>query len=202
MSEPAKKKVKKSKDAEPAAEAEADASGSVMKSYEERLTAVGPISQPMADKKMTKKLHKLVKKASAAKMMRRGVKEVVKGLRKNVTGICILAGDISPIDVISHVPIFCEEKKVRLASAIAPIASDPAKEEGQSLNLRPPLLLPPPYTPQVTYIYVPSKQDLGLAASTKRPTSCVLITPKDGFESQDLYDEMLDDAKAAMPSEF
>ena len=95
--------------------------------------------------------------------MRRGVKEVVKGLRKNVTGLCVLAGDITPIDVISHVPIYCEEKKV-------------------------------------TYIYVPSKQDLGLAASTKRPTSCVLITPKDGFESKELYDEMLAGAKAAMPS--
>ena len=34
--------------------------------------------QPLANKKMTKKLYKLVKKAPGAKYVRRGVKEVVK----------------------------------------------------------------------------------------------------------------------------
>jgi H/ACA ribonucleoprotein complex subunit 2 len=47
--------------------------------------------------------------ASAAKVLKRGVKEVVKALRKNEKGLCVLAGDISPIDVISHIPGICEE---------------------------------------------------------------------------------------------
>jgi H/ACA ribonucleoprotein complex subunit 2 len=51
-------------------------------SYEERLKAVSPISTPMANEKLTKKLHKLVRKASGAKSIRRGVKEVIKALRK------------------------------------------------------------------------------------------------------------------------
>ncbi|GMI35887.1 hypothetical protein TeGR_g13358, partial [Tetraparma gracilis] len=39
--------------------------------------------------------------------------------------------------------------------------------------------------------YVPSKVDLGAAASTKRPTSVVLIrTPKAGFDAADLYEEV------------
>ncbi|KAH8046847.1 hypothetical protein JL721_12296 [Aureococcus anophagefferens] len=80
--------------------------------YEERLAALSPISTPLADEKLTKKLHKLVKKASSAKALRRGVKEVVKAIRKGATGLCIIAGDISPIDVICHLPIFCEEKSV------------------------------------------------------------------------------------------
>ena len=42
-----------------------------VKSYEERLQALSPISTPLADEKLTKKLHKLVKKASAAKVRRR-----------------------------------------------------------------------------------------------------------------------------------
>lgn len=29
-----------------------------------------------------------------------------------VTRLCIIAGDISPIDVISHLPVFCEENEV------------------------------------------------------------------------------------------
>ena len=53
------------------------------KTYEERLLRVNKIAHPMANKKLTKKIHKLVKKSSGAKIIRRGVKEVVKGLKKN-----------------------------------------------------------------------------------------------------------------------
>ncbi|KAJ1461940.1 50S ribosomal protein L30e-like protein [Pelagophyceae sp. CCMP2097] len=126
------------------------------KTYTERLQALSVIATPLADEKLTKKLHKLVKKASAGKVLRRGVKEVVKALRKGSTGLCIIAGDIAPVDVICHLPVFCEEKKV-------------------------------------AYIYVPSKHDLGFAALTKRPTSCVLVSPKAGvaFEHQDLLDKAI-----------
>jgi H/ACA ribonucleoprotein complex subunit 2 len=44
------------------------------------------------------------------------VKEVVKALRKSPTdtstvpqGIVVLAADISPMDVISHIPVLCED---------------------------------------------------------------------------------------------
>ena len=71
---------------------------------------VSVIAKPLAPKKTTKKLHKLVKKASQAKFIRRGVKEVVKAIRKGEKGFCIIAGDISPVDVISHIPIMCEDR--------------------------------------------------------------------------------------------
>lgn len=121
---------------------------------------VSVISKPLASKKSSKKVHKLVKKASSAKVVRRGVKEVVKALRKGETGFCIIAGDISPIDVISHLPIMCEDRNV-------------------------------------PYIYVPSKHDLGTAASTKRPTSCVLISPKSDFSERELYDKLVEEAREA-----
>lgn len=82
------------------------------KSYEELVTLVNAIAKPMASKKLTKKLYKAVKKAQKAKRLKRGVREVVKGLRKNEKGVVVLAGDVSPIDVISHIPVFCEEKGV------------------------------------------------------------------------------------------
>lgn len=121
---------------------------------------VSIISKPLASKKSSKKVHKLVKKASSAKVVRRGVKEVVKALRKGEKGFCIIAGDISPIDVISHVPIMCEDRNI-------------------------------------PYIFVPSKHDLGTAASTKRPTSCVLVTPKSDFSEKELYDKLFEEAKEA-----
>lgn len=48
--------------------------------------------------------------AAKAKALRRGVKEVVKAVRKGEKGFVLIAGDISPIDVIAHLPILCEDK--------------------------------------------------------------------------------------------
>jgi H/ACA ribonucleoprotein complex subunit 2 len=127
------------------------------KSYEDRVKAINVISSPLASKKSTKRIHKLVRKASSAKHVRRGVKELDKGL-------AIIAGDIFPIDVISHLPVMLEENGI-------------------------------------PYLFVPSKQELGAAASTKRPTSCVLVkTPKKGFEAMDIYDGLVKEAKEYDPS--
>ncbi|CAN0034066.1 unnamed protein product, partial [Sphacelaria rigidula] len=84
--------------------------------------------------------------------------QVCKGIRQGKRGICVIAGDISPIDVISHMAYHCEEKGVH-------------------------------------YIYVPSKVDLGAAAKTKRPTSCVLVTApplskQENWESKELFEEL------------
>jgi len=81
-------------------------------SYDEKIKFVNVISTPLANKKLTKKIYKLVKKACQAKFVKRGVKEVVKALRKGEKGFCVLAGDISPMDVICHLPIMCEDRKL------------------------------------------------------------------------------------------
>ena len=103
---------------------------------------------------------------------------MVKALRKGEKGFCIIAGgmlyyfnyylitstsrilfiDINPVDVISHLPILCEDK-------------------------------------QVPYFYVPSKQDLGEAACTKRPTSCILVSPKESFAEISLYNKLVKEAE-------
>eukprot|EP00112_Aurelia_sp_Birch-Aquarium-sp1_P015324 Seg3388.2 transcript_id=Seg3388.2/GoldUCD/mRNA.D3Y31 product="H/ACA ribonucleoprotein complex subunit 2" protein_id=Seg3388.2/GoldUCD/D3Y31 len=80
--------------------------------YEELVKQISIISKPLASKKLTKKLFKTIKKASKEKSIRRGVKEVGKALRKKETGFVVLAGDVSPIDVISHFPVLCEDHKV------------------------------------------------------------------------------------------
>lgn len=56
--------------------------------------------------------------------------------------IVVLAGDISPMDILTHLPVLAED------------ASCP-------------------------YIFVSSKELLGQASSTKRPTSCVMMCPAD-----------------------
>tara|TARA_B110001452_G_scaffold167438_1_gene139882 strand:- start:821 stop:1291 length:471 start_codon:yes stop_codon:yes gene_type:complete len=127
-----------------------------------KIRLVSPIASPLAGKKLTKKALKTIKKAAKVKMIRRGVKEVVKAIKKGEKGLVIIAGDISPIDVIAHVPILCEEKNM-------------------------------------SYVYVPSKEELGTASCTKRPTSIVLVTCKSDSEHKEAYDECEKEMAAAMP---
>jgi H/ACA ribonucleoprotein complex subunit 2 len=92
----------------------------------------------------------LLSTAARNNTLKRGVKEVVKSLRKSPVatpgsqafpGIVVIAGDISPMDVLSHIPVLCEDHNV-------------------------------------PYIFVPSRAELGAAAKTKRPTSVVMIMEK------------------------
>ncbi|KAL0221626.1 hypothetical protein RCL1_001480 [Eukaryota sp. TZLM3-RCL] len=91
--------------------------------------------------------------AAKGKVLRRGIREVVKALRRDTKGICLIAGNITPLDVVVHLPVFCEEKSV-------------------------------------PYIFVPSKEELGLAAQTKRPTSCVLVVDDSRFEDREAFEEV------------
>jgi H/ACA ribonucleoprotein complex subunit 2 len=138
-----------------------EAASADVPSYEERCEAINILASPLASKKSTKKAHKLVRKATQSKSLRRGVKELVKGLRKGDKGLAILAGDVFPIDVMSHLPILLEEHNV-------------------------------------PYLFVPSKRDLGAAACTKRPTSCVLV--KDKKVDKELFDLLVEEAKAYDPN--
>jgi len=73
---------------------------------------LSPIAHPLAQGKLVKKLHRTVKKASKARQVKRGVREVVKGIRKGDKGLLILAADINPIDIISHLPVLSEEAQI------------------------------------------------------------------------------------------
>jgi H/ACA ribonucleoprotein complex subunit 2 len=55
-------------------------------SYEAKTKFCSVIANPLADEKLCKKVLKLCKKASKRKAIRRGVKEVVKALRKKQKG--------------------------------------------------------------------------------------------------------------------
>ncbi|EYU28607.1 hypothetical protein ABFS82_06G119000 [Erythranthe guttata] len=87
-----------------------------------KLAALAPIAKPLAGKKLCKRTLKLVRLAAEHKCLKRGVKEVVKSIRRGNKGICVIAGNISPIDVITHVPILCEEVNI-------PYVYVPSKED-------------------------------------------------------------------------
>lgn len=72
----------------------------------------------------------------------------------------MLAADITPVDIISHLPVLSEDAGV-------------------------------------PYVFVTSKEELGHASATKRPTSCVMVCPeskknakrKEGNEKGDKDDD-------------
>jgi len=81
--------------------------------YEEKLAFVSVIAKPMATKKLTKKLYKLIRKASKHKTYTRvGLKNVQTRLRKGEKGIVIFAGNVTPIEVMCHLPGVCEDKSI------------------------------------------------------------------------------------------
>merc|ERR1711976_545832 len=121
------------------------------------VSRVSAISNPLASRKLAKKLYKVIKKAQKHKHLRKGVREVQKFVRKGENGIVVFAGDTSPVDVISHMPLVCEER-------------------------------------DIPYCYTPSKEDLGAACGSRRPTCMVMVRAHDDY--QDLYDECFSDVKA------
>ncbi|XP_049880904.1 H/ACA ribonucleoprotein complex subunit 2-like protein [Pectinophora gossypiella] len=81
--------------------------------YEDKIVNCSVIAKPMAPKKLSKKIYKLIKKSSSHKnYIRNGLKIVQKQLRLGEKGIVVFAGDISPIEIMCHLPAVCEEKDV------------------------------------------------------------------------------------------
>ncbi|KAL8416273.1 hypothetical protein RB596_006726 [Gaeumannomyces avenae] len=100
---------------------EADAIKALIAKGEVPKGALVSFALPLADDKVQKKVLKTVKKATKKSALLRGVKEVNKALRKapsktasttEVPGVVVIAGDISPAEVIMHLPIYCEERNV------------------------------------------------------------------------------------------
>lgn len=52
------------------------------------------------------------KNKKAKNVLTRGVKWTTKMIKKNVKGVCIIAGDSVPVDVWAHLPVYCQENKV------------------------------------------------------------------------------------------
>ena len=73
---------------------------------------VNEIATPLAGQRMERKLFRFAKKSLRTKGVRRGVKEVCKCIRRGMQGIVIFAADVSPVDVISHIPVKCENQRL------------------------------------------------------------------------------------------
>lgn len=91
--------------------------------HAEKLQFASAIAHPIAGKKLTKKLLKLVKKSCKNKgAFRSGLRDVQTRIRKGERGLVILAADVTPIDVMCHIPGICEN--LDIPYAYVPLRSD------------------------------------------------------------------------------
>ena len=64
-------------------------------------------------------LYKCIKKGMKHKTyVRNGLKDVQARLRKGERGLVVFAGDVTPVEVMCHLPAVCEEKNLVIATFI------------------------------------------------------------------------------------
>jgi len=89
-------------------------------------------------KDLADKTYEAVEIAKNTGKLRKGVNETTKCIERGLAKLVIIATDVTPEEILMHLPVLCEEKKV-------------------------------------SYIYVPSKLELGKAAGIDVATSSIAI---------------------------
>lgn len=70
------------------------------------------MAKPVAPKKLAKKLFKCVKQATKQKnYLRLGLRETQKYIRRGEKGLVVFAGNVTPIDIYSHMPVLCGKER-------------------------------------------------------------------------------------------
>ena len=69
-------------------------------------------AKPLADSALEKKIFGVCEKAIVLKKLKRGANEATKTLNRDISEVIILAADASPLEIILHLPLLCEDKNV------------------------------------------------------------------------------------------
>jgi H/ACA ribonucleoprotein complex subunit 2 len=77
-----------------------------------RVVPLIPIASPLAGHRLTRKLGELISQCAEQRKLVYGVKDTAKLLKTNEQGICVLGGNVSPMDVITHIPAICENQGI------------------------------------------------------------------------------------------
>ncbi|CAG8024859.1 unnamed protein product [Penicillium nalgiovense] len=70
------------------------------------------IAWPNADPALTQELLDLLQQAMHYNQIKKGANEVTKSLNRGTSEVVILAADTSPLAILMHLPLLCEDKNV------------------------------------------------------------------------------------------
>jgi large subunit ribosomal protein L7Ae len=104
-------------------------------------------------KELADKAYQLVQIAKDSGKIRKGTNESTKAVERAVAKLVLIAEDVDPPQVVAHLPILCEERKI-------------------------------------SYLFVPSKLDLGRAAGID--VGCAAISVLEGGEGSKTLKEIVD----------
>ena len=80
-------------------------------------------------KDLVNKVYEAVAVAKATGRLRKGVNETTKAIERGMAKLVVMAEDVSPEEILMHLPVLCEEKKI-------PYIYVPSKEElGKSAGI-------------------------------------------------------------------
>ncbi|WBY57383.1 13 kDa ribonucleoprotein-associated protein [Plasmodium yoelii yoelii] len=65
---------------------------------------------PLASPELTNQILDVIQRATVYRQLRRGANEAVKSLHKGISELVVLAADAKPLEIISHIPLVCEDK--------------------------------------------------------------------------------------------
>ncbi|KAF7683469.1 H/ACA ribonucleoprotein complex subunit NHP2 [Astathelohania contejeani] len=90
------------------------------------------IADPLADKKTELRIKKLLIKGKKNKSVKRGIKATLKELKRGSYGLLIIGGDVSPMDLVIHLPALCEKRNLPYVFVESKSALSVASEKGTS----------------------------------------------------------------------
>lgn len=91
-----------------------------------------PFKKFNVPEELVKKTLEAVRKAAESGKIRKGVNETTKAIERGVAKLTIIAEDVTPPEIVAHIPVLCDEKK-------APYIFVPTKEElGKAAGLEVP----------------------------------------------------------------
>ncbi|KAF1814965.1 L30e-like protein [Eremomyces bilateralis CBS 781.70] len=67
---------------------------------------------PVADAALTQEILDLVQQSSHYRQIKKGANEVTKSLNRGIAEVVILAADTTPLAILLHLPLLCEDKNV------------------------------------------------------------------------------------------
>jgi large subunit ribosomal protein L7Ae len=73
-------------------------------------------------KELADKAYEVVSLAKASGKIRKGVNESTKAIERGIAKLVVVAADVEPQEVVMHLPVLCDEKKV-------PCVFVPSKDE-------------------------------------------------------------------------
>ncbi len=98
-------------------------------------------------KELASKVYEAIGVARSTGKLRRGVNESTKAIERGIARFVVIAEDVSPEEIVMHLPVLCEEKQVpyvfvpskaelgRVSGIDVPTSSVAVIEEGDSKKL-------------------------------------------------------------------